>query len=159
MNVREWLNNNANVATTGAVVVLVLALAVLYFQARPAGDLGGRPVYYLDLETREFFTDRLDAIPPITAPSGGRGVRAHLYSCGECEPGEWFGYLETYTEEARRIYEEEGILSEAEEDYLVGDLEGNEWAPYFSRRGETLRDEVYDHCPGQPDVFPHQCRP
>lgn len=159
MTVREWLNNNANVATTVAAVVLVAALAVLYFQARPAGDLGGRPVYYLDLETGEFFTERLDAVPPVTAPSGGAGVRANLYTCDECEPGRWMGYLETYTEEARRRYEQEGVLSEAEEDYLVRELEGDRWVPYFSRRGESLREAVYEHCPGDPNDFPRQCRP
>ena len=159
MNVREWLNNNSNVATSAAIVLLVVALTVLYFQAGGRGDIGAREVYFMDMDTGEFFTGRLDAIPPIEAPSGGRGVRANLYTCGECEPGEWFGYLETYTSQAKRQYEEEGILSEADEDYLVRSLGGDRWEPYFSMAGEQLRDRVYDHCPGMPDRFPEPCRP
>lgn len=146
-------------ATSIAIAVLVAALAVVYFQARSGGDIGTRPAYYLNLDTGEFFTDRLDAVSPVPAPSGARGVRANVCTCGECEPGEWFGYLGTYTSEARRAFEEQGMLSEADEDYLIRPLDNGSWIPHFSREGEALRDRTDEHCPGEPDAFPRQCRP
>lgn len=158
MSMREWLNNNSTLVASVAVVVLVVALGVVFFQQRGPGYGGASEVYFWDLEREEPFPHSVDVIPPIEAPSGGRGVRAHLYTCGECNPAEWFGYLETHTEEAKRIYEEEGVIPVDQDELLVRPLEGGNWTPLG--RAMHVTDPVHDPCdPAEDDSFPEECLP
>lgn len=152
---RTWINENPVLATGVAAGLLALALGVLLAGAWPTRAGGPAEVYFWDLETNEPFAGQGDAFPPLTAPSGGVGVRAHLFTCGECEPDEWFGYLETYTDEAWAYFEEEGEFPGLETDTLVRALDGDRWIPAASAAAERLYDAIDAVCPTPPRL----CRP
>lgn len=156
MNVRQWLRDNPNAAAVVVALLLAGAIGAMVLQTR---DLSEPQAYFMDLGTGELFTHPRHAVPPVPAPSGDRGVRARLFSCGACEPNEWFGYLETYTEQARRLYEEEGIVSDGEGDFLLRDLQGDHWVPEDSEDAEVIRAAASTPCPGGPDRLPEPCVP
>lgn len=157
MSVRDWLNNNSTVVTAAAICVLVVALGVMLLTQRGPGPGALRDAYFWDLETQEPFVASITEVPPIEAPSGGRGVRAYLYTCGECTPEEWFGHLETYTEEAKEYYERDGVPPEDDHELLVRPLEGGSWVPYDA--AADVIERPYEPCPGGGERFPRQCRP
>ncbi|MFW6059506.1 MAG: hypothetical protein ACODAQ_04960 [Phycisphaeraceae bacterium] len=157
MRVREWINNNSVITTVVAAVLLVVALSVVAMQLR-GPTYQPTEVYFWDLGTEEPFVLTSDQTPPVEAPSGDRGVRAHLYTCGECTPDEWFGYLETLTKEAKQAQMSEDVLPE-EEDRLVRALDGERWVPYFSEQGMAIQDRVYASNCGDAETLPEQCLP
>lgn len=156
MSIRDWMNNNSTVVTLAAVGLLVVALGVLFVTQRGPSPGELRDAYFWDLEANEPFVAPARAIPPIEAPSGGRGVRAHLHTCGECTADEWFGYLETYTDEAKEHYEREGVPPADDDELLVRPLEGGSWQPFDT--AEVI-ERAYEPCGDDPDEFPRECRP
>jgi len=74
----------------GATVLLAIAGALFYFQyGMPSAPAVSRASWYYDLHTRKLFAANLES-PPIDAPSGVQvdgkpaGVRAYVFSCGDC---------------------------------------------------------------------------
>lgn len=143
MSVRTWFNDNPGISLMVVAVLLIGSLGVLAMQMR------GTPaevdeVYFWDLGTEEAFAGPTGAIPPIEAPSGDEGVHAHLLTCGECTPDQWFGYLEKYSDSAKRMYEEQEDLPGADDDILVRALHGERWVSATSRAGEQILTRVYE---------------
>lgn len=86
------LSDKPIVGIVAVIIVLVAAALMLRSKPSPVSD----HLYYYDLKTGEIFSAMKQA-PPIDAPSGDRGVKAAIYSCGACEPGAWSVlWLETY---------------------------------------------------------------
>lgn len=149
---RQWLNQNSTLTAGAAVALLAGALTLVVLQAR--GDaVPETQVYFWDLEADEAFVAGANAIPPIEAPSGEAGARAHLFSCGACEPGEWFGYLERYTDEAKQLYEQAGELPEADP-IRVRDLRGGPWVRFESDDAADILDGIYRHCDDPVECLP-----
>lgn len=110
-NFREWANNNSAVVTIVAVVILIMSLGFIIMSA--SGNKY-KPrivdVYYYDLGNGELFLAKSNEIPPVDAPSGPgannipQGVRAYVFSCGECgdKAQQFVGWLEMYTPDAKR---------------------------------------------------------
>ena len=121
MNVREWLTEHATAVAVTAVVVFVLALLAIFIQTtdRSAPVSLGDTVYFYDLNSGDLFPAARDEIPPIESSSGPHegkpaGVRAYIFTCGECTPKQWtIGYLETFTDEARLALLKERRMQEA----------------------------------------------
>jgi len=62
----------------------MLAAGVIVLVGRSSGpDMDQR--WYYDLETGSLFQASVDAIPPVTVPSGKMGVRAYRFGCGGCK--------------------------------------------------------------------------
>ena len=165
MSVREWLNNNPQVSMGVAVAVVIVALVALAWQFRDVGQRSAPDAYFWDIQAGEAFVRSGDELAPIEAPSGGEGARAQLYTCGECAPDEWFGYLEKYTDDAKQRYEASGELPSAEEHFIRA-LDGDRWMPYYSQEGQRIIDAIYavyddpNAAPcGEPGVPPRQCLP
>lgn len=89
-----------------AGIVIVGCMYILFREVGPA-----RPstvyYWYYDLNTNKLIIAP-DQIPPIPTPSGlnegvNAGVRAYLFSCGECSDKlqRFIGYLETFPPEAQ----------------------------------------------------------
>lgn len=167
MSLREWMNRNQTMATLIVVGILVVAMGVIAMQMRSPGAGRAPVVYFWDMDRGEAFTARR-AVPPIEAPSGGEGVWAHLFTCGECTPDEWFGYLEKYTDEAAAVLRHEPADLEAgpgltedwqflRENQSVRSLDNGPWVRHYSREGERIREQINDRC--GPDAFPRRCRP
>ena len=94
----------------GAVAVLAAALSV-YLAAgsdRSASqrDAGNGPgptktrLWFYDLNAAKLYAADARDVPPMQAPSGGRGVRAHVFACGLCDAPDVekvIAYLEMFT--------------------------------------------------------------
>ena len=83
---REWLNNNSAAVTIVAVVALIVALGLfVWHMQRGAVQPGQIAVYYYDLGSGKLIKAKQNDIPPIKTGSGeNMGVKAYVYSCGEC---------------------------------------------------------------------------
>lgn len=91
-----------------AIAILAIAAALVVMRDNKGGNSGAGPTsqaWYYDVDTGQLFAGASAMIPPVDAPSGpGNGVRAHIYTCGACEPGEWqIVYLQSMTERAKAL--------------------------------------------------------
>lgn len=155
--VRKFLNQNSMVVTIITLMVLVGSIAAILMYNRPT-VYEPMEVYYYDLDTNELFEGMSDDIPPVTAPSGGYGVRAYVYTCSSCtDPDALFiGYLEMFTREAKEMMnrptgstaditpEEEMML--LQQGHLVRAVEGEGWVPESSEAGLMITDAPYEIC-------------
>lgn len=88
-----------------AVALLLLAVVLLGLQSgEPPPLRQGTPTryhFYFDLRAGALFVAPSESLPPIEALAGGPGVRAYVYTCGQCtEDQRRVGYLEALTPEA-----------------------------------------------------------
>lgn len=160
MGARQWLNKNPHVATAATVALLLAALVVVLWQLSAGPSVTGEPeVFFWDMQADQPYAAPRATLPPAEAPSGGEGVRAHLFTCGECAPGEWFGYLETLTGSAQQRYEREGV-EPGLDDWQVRDLDGQGWLDQDSAAGLRLIESYEDvEICGDAGDPPRACRP
>lgn len=86
-----------------AVVALIVAAAIVVTQMGGPSNAPPEQAYYYDLGSGEIFKAAAGDLP-VEAPSGSTGVRAHVVSCGACEPGEWQVLtIQSYTDEAQQV--------------------------------------------------------
>ena len=161
MSVRQWINENAMLASSVAAVVAVVAVVALIWQV--VGGGGGAPgqAYYYDTEAEVFFVEAMDLYPPIETPAGNdTGVRAHIRGCNGCPRGiagmtmdeltdhnAFVAYFERYSTEAKEALEayradpqpdDVEVLGLEETGLLVSTADGEQWAPENSQRGMGL---------------------
>ena len=92
-----------------AAIVLIVALIFIFKQMGGGGGVGSpQDAYWYDLDTGELFGHK-NVTPPVPAPSGGEGVRAHVYACNDCndKTDRFISFLERYTEEGKKFLEKE----------------------------------------------------
>lgn len=99
----EFIDQRMMYVLIGIVVIVILmGLFVVIPRAQREGP---EPEfnYFLDTSTGELFSVSSIEPPPVSAPSGGVGLRAYVFSCESCdEPDSRFvGYVERFTREAR----------------------------------------------------------
>ena len=165
MSLREWLNNNSTLVTVGAVLFLVVALGVVFLQMRgPSIARSDADTYFWDIDAHEPFVAPLNE-EPDQAPSGGPVAQAYLFSCGECTPDQWFGYLERYTDEYHRLMRE-GTFNEMpmpqreqfmERNHLIRNLDDTRWIRRMSEQGDEIVLEMRRRCDSPDDLT--RCRP
>lgn len=99
------------IAVAALMLAAAAAILALYFRGNGGGH-APKSIWFYDVGRKDVFSTGLDQLPPIDAPSGAKtpdgapgGVRAHVYSCGDCGSGRFTGYVERYTPEvkAKRI--------------------------------------------------------
>jgi len=114
LKVREWLNKNSAPVTIVSIFLLIMALGAIVWQMKPTQyEYEPVDVWYYDLNTGELFPEKSNRIPPVETPSGPvgsqdmpAGVRAYVFSCGECTRDEMYiGWLEMFTKEAKEKIE------------------------------------------------------
>lgn len=164
MKLRNWLNNNSAVVTILAVVMLILSLGAIIIMNRGSSYTPRvYDVYFYDLNTKKLFVGKSNQYAPIATPDGGdRGVRAYVFSCGDCgdESQQFIGYLEMFKPEAKKFFENpESFTPEQlanqpdlyEEGRLVrAEAENAKWVNANSMDGMKLADLAYTRCNGQP---------
>jgi hypothetical protein len=165
MHLREWLNNNSAVATVGAVVLMVIALAFIYFQMLGAPE--GRSAYsayYYDLNTERVLVDTLAAAPIETdsGPHKGEpaGVRAGIFSCDECASS-YAGMTAEQVEQAGATIaylqkEPPASSGSAPEFFYRRKVDGDRWQE-VSKMGPPRNETIIERCPD--GTFPMPCRP
>jgi|GEM_PF-6490838 len=93
MSVRQWISSNP--AVVAVIAIAITASAIVFVFVRD-GRANVRQTWFYDVGSSSLFAYTGAAIPPVTAPSGQAGVRAHVYACGECsESTRRILYLET----------------------------------------------------------------
>ncbi|MEM0913651.1 MAG: hypothetical protein AAGK09_03480 [Planctomycetota bacterium] len=149
--------------TIAAIVLLLICLAVIYSSLTSgAGSPRFVEIYFYDEATGELFTAPGTSIPPIDAPSGlGTAVRAHLFSCGECNSSEWtIAYLEKFDEATRDALINRPDSAEAmnahETGVLIREIDADTWHPLYSEAGMRITDAIGTLCPSG-ELKP--CRP
>ncbi len=169
------MNQNSAVVTIVAVVLMLISLGVIIMSLS-----GNRytprivDVYFMDISDGSLFTEKSDLLSPIDAPSGeNKGVRAFVFSCGECsdEESHFVGWLEMYTPQAKKIMTAPAPIEGAEGDpianemdmfeamergHLVSDASGKKWVPANSEKGFRVMEQIQTKCDGQP---PKPCFP
>ncbi|MBI1373543.1 MAG: hypothetical protein GC159_12510 [Phycisphaera sp.] len=140
-DLRNWVNQNSAAVTVGAVVLLVISLAIIINQGRSPTPPPPGEAYYYDLVSKEYFTDEATKIAPIINPAtGNEAVRAHFFTCGECSESERFvGYLEKYTPEAKQQLETNPESFEFYEEAFLGRL----YAPAPSETADPAVAETW----------------
>jgi len=91
---RHWLHKHPLAATSVAVSVLAISIAVCAVSMMPASRTA-RGAYYYDLEQGELFVAAVGQITPLvrtvdsaagtTEEAKPNSVRAYVYSCGSCD--------------------------------------------------------------------------
>lgn len=142
MQIREWLKNNpviggAIVAGIMLTAILILVLSLLPTNPTPASTPNN---YYYDMQSGELFVADVSLIPPIKAPSGGEGVLAQVYACGECgDDSELFvGILRKYSPAGKQAIENDMPPGVENELVRLTD-EGSRWVPADSEPGRAYR--------------------
>ena len=156
MNLREWMNQNSAAVTIIAVVLLLISLGVIIMTLTPNNPSRIVDVYFMDTADEVLFTATSDQLPPITAPSGKEGVRAFVFSCGDCgdKASQFVGWLETYTAEAKAAISapmddpEAGMANYEliENGHMVCDPVSKRWVMANSEQGFNIMDMVQTKC-------------
>lgn len=169
------MGGSQNVKILVAVVLLVIAGVVI---VRSRGGSSGSAIageMYFDVQSGELFIGPLDALPPVSAPSGGEGVRAVVYGCGSCDDPlvGHVAYLIKYSDEAKREIqslrqqaqsappEESGALLAEADSYLtlkrmIAPPDAAQWQLDDGTVVDRLLATVRQRC-GSDDLVP--CRP
>ncbi len=162
MAIRRWLNNNPATTATGAVTLFVIAVGILLYTSgvfRGARPTTSDQFYFYDMKAQKLFAAKSTLIPPITAPSGGQGVVAQVYACGDCSAGQFVGLLQKYSPAAKQAIEG-GLPPNPAGDLVCMPEPGSEWVPADSPQGQTLRlaavAAARAHCKGRE---PRRCFP
>lgn len=168
MSLRATLEKNKPLSIGLIVVIFGVAAYFAIFRSQPEGPRVAPPqeeVYYYDLGSKELFNVKLPAFPPVEAPSGHKqesgqpgGVRAHLFSCGECNKEEQFiGYLENMTKAAHDVADlvfvqdktvDGSQLDLMENETMVKAPEEGEWVSQ-PKGLKDIMDKVKAKCKGQ----------
>ena len=182
MAVRDSLNNHPAIITILAVVLLVGALWAILSQTR--GSRSGprdTQAYFYDLGSGKLFLDLSTSFPPIIAPSGSYmdkpgGVRAFIYSCGECdsdysgmtveeleEAGAYIAFIEKYTaqvqERLTKMSSQPGMLPMEQLDHLyregmeIKEPGDDRWIKRFSAKGTQIQRRKHK-CPSGEESNP-----
>ncbi|QQE12287.1 hypothetical protein JD969_02090 [Planctomycetota bacterium] len=172
MSLREKIEQNPTAAAIGAVVVLVIAIAVIALQSGLLGGSRGtgvREAYFLDTGTKQIFRGGISEQAPIKAPSGKEGVRAFIYTCGECaddyagldEAGvqgadAFIGYTQRLDPKAKKMLEKAKAAGQdlmmvemqlSQNGYQYSDAKATKWVSQNSRAGMGVVQSVQSKCP------------
>ena len=151
------MSKNPLVGVIAAIVLIVAVIFIFKGLGVGGGGLGSsKDAYWYDMDTGKLFGHEA-VTPPIEAPSGGEGVRAHVFACNNCddESDRFIGFLERYTDEGKRILKEEQEKGNPMARALA--LEGVElrrekdeaWLPSMGEEGRALRQEPQTQCGGK----------
>lgn len=91
------------------LAVVILGVAIWQpWREGSAGDAGLSVTnkWYYDLQSHQLVSVGPDiGRPPVTLPSGGEAVEAHVFACGSCESETFIGHLERWSDEAKAYFD------------------------------------------------------
>ena len=180
LKVVNLVRKNRLIGFSVAFVCFAAAASVVALSTRPIPKaVMVKPRYFYDVNTSALFTASEDA-PPIATKSEPlanqpAGVRAYVFSCGECsdEKARFIGFLHTYTPERRQkslpAYEyararDEAIPRAGQRDLFTGAgslvrrAEDSKWFEADSEEGMKVVQSYQSHCVS-PGATPIDCEP
>lgn len=150
------------------IAAVALLVGVGLIVARGGGpDRRGVPGpeahFYYDLDTGELFTESVTRTPPITAPSGGEGVRAFVFTCGQCASSQLvIGYLQKLSGQAIEATDQLTNVDEDKRHPLYAQIQGGtfvavapeagqppRWLPAVSPESKAIIQSYLTICPGK----------
>lgn len=142
MSIRDQIQNPA-VGITVAVIGLAAATLFTLIGGGETIEVK-KAIYFYDLDTKTLYgiatTDH--PVPPVVAPSGGEGVRAKVYSCGNCddESKYFVGLLEKYSDKAKKAIEEKSENADdlRSQGLLVSLPDGQKWESANDDEGSKI---------------------
>ncbi len=155
------------IKVTVAALVLIVGIGLIVVRGAGGPDRRGAPApqsnYFYDLGTGELFTQPVAALPPVTAPSGGEGVRAFVFTCGECTPSQLVvGYLQRLNEKAIEVSGRLAQVEDTKRQALYTDIQGGtfvaappaageqpRWMPIITMESKALLQAHMRMCPGE----------
>lgn len=146
MNLWHSLAKHKAVPIAAALLVLMIAGWSIVVRST-ASSISG--VYFYDLNAGTLYVVPQDTVPPHTAPSGGEGVQAYVYDCGQCQAGtRQIGYFIQYTPELKSLMErgEEAAPEAMLHGKLIRTPEGNAWVAAGSPLGRRIVEELKQRC-------------
>jgi hypothetical protein len=162
MSLRESINANPALTSVLAVTLLLAAVAIALYAS---GVFGGSRLsvtdksYFYDMQTRQLFAAKATFVPPIEAPSGGEGVLAQVYGCGDCTGERVIGLLRKYTPSAKLAIES-GRPPDPDGQLVRLPHADSAWVSANSPQGQKMRltaaADVYARCQGKE---PRPCFP
>ncbi|MHB1155223.1 MAG: hypothetical protein ACYC26_00130 [Phycisphaerales bacterium] len=161
MGLRDKINANQNAVVVVAVVIIAVAFIWIFYMSGLVGGRGGPAgsgkAWFYDTVKKTYFKDKADQFPPITSPDGNPAVRAHFFSCGDCdrEKERFPGFYDKYTADAKAKLEAARKAQKPEEMagmemyYETGvlySIDGEHWyAPSSMEYQEALQKAL--NCP------------
>jgi len=151
MGFREQLASRPRLVGVLATLMFLLSLIALFLRAQPTSTAARRPnlerSYYFDLQRGELFPSSTQD-PPIPAPSGGAGVLAHVYACGNCdqESDRFIGYLTTFASRP--------VPGSPQGDRIALAKPPYKWLPISTPEADAIRQSVQQRC-----EQPQECHP
>lgn len=150
-----------NKQTLLLVISFLLIAAAVIIASRGGDSSSSRGVYFYDLDDAKLYVAPPGTLAPTTAPSGGEGVAAAVFSCTTCEdPGARFtAYLTKHTDDYKKV-----LMSGAEPTaeqmaggQLVRNVDGEEWLVGSSPEALAITRAATERCtPAQKSVL---CQP
>lgn len=131
-----------------ALVVAGIVVAIGGGDGRKSTSLSAREkLWFYDLGSKELFAGPAKERPPVKATSGEDGVRAYVFSCGQCSESEQFiGYLENFEDVTPKPGENAMIASNR--GHLIRAVDGTEWFPAISEDANKITGSAKSRCSG-----------
>ncbi len=162
---RQWLDEHRGAVAAGLTAMILLCTAfVAGGSPASAFDRNDPVIWYYDLNQQELFAASYQGSTlPATTDSAGApgGVRAFVFSCGDCDSGAMFvGYLEKFTEQAEHARkqlddldsaaDEQELWQQVSEGRFIRTTETDEWVLYDSPDGRHIRGRTLNRCNPNP---------
>lgn len=115
MGIRQAVNDRPMISTGITVVIIVVALGVILWEAfsRPGGGTAvAARAFYSDDDGKTYFADSGNKLPPFTDANGKEAVRVFVFKCGQGGTP-FVGYLMRASQEARDAAAKAGRPNEA----------------------------------------------
>ena len=149
MGIRETLNQNPGITTGVTAGIIVVALALVIWQASGGGESvsSSSKIYYSDDDGKTFFADEVRKITPFDH-GGKEAVRAYVYTCDGGKT-KFVGYLSRYTADFRARMEKAkgapGGEAAMMEDAAIGGMEYKKpgdakWARQMTPEAQRIFD-------------------
>lgn len=121
--------------------VLLFAIGFYFLSGEKVEGPLANKVYFYDVDAGKIFvvSDDDNPVPPITAPSGGEGVAAIVFSCGDCddESSLFVTQLKKYTDKAKTAMVGDD-LDAVRKGTMVRSAAGGEWVTAESDKGQEI---------------------
>ena len=161
MGLRERMNENPSLTTGVTVAIIVVAIALILYQAFSGGGGGdlGTPnkAWYSTDDGASYFSDDINLVPPYKK-DGKEAVRVYVYQCKGGKP--FVAWLERYTPEAKKRVEQmlaKAAPPMAEESGAGIEVKkpgaGNPWVKLLDEKAASVRNPT---CPdgAHPEAVP-----
>lgn len=108
MGLRETIRANPIIGIGIFAVAIGIVVWTQFRGTEPAPGENIATTFFYDLKMGDIVYLPTGTNPPATTKSGNPAVKAHVFSCGECNADEWFYYLETLNDQAKAALDSVG---------------------------------------------------